>query len=426
MDRAEAEADGRGGALAPRRDGPRDSQGAGQGAGQGDRQDTGQGAGPAPPRAALPPPPRMIGSEIYRGSTYGPWHPLRVPRVSTVMDLSRALGWLPRDRYVTSPRAKPAALLGFHTPDYVAALVRAEAEQAVDEGTRRRHGIGTPSNPIFPEMFRRPATGAGAALLAGELLARGGVIHAPGGGTHHGMPDRASGFCYLNDPVLAIRSLRRNGARRVAYVDIDAHHPDGVEHAFATDPDVLLISTHEEGRWPRTGALEDRGAGQVFNLPLPSGSGDDAMARARDGLILPAVQAFRPDAIVLQCGADAVTEDPQSRLALSNNAHWAVVAALRPLAPRFLVLGGGGYNPWSVGRLWTGVWGLLAGQEVPDRLPEAAQSVLRALRWEGRARVRLPPEAWLTTLRDPPRPGPRAPEVASRIAALSARLRAWA
>ncbi len=367
---------------------------------------------------------RFIGSEIYRHSSYGGWHPLRIARVSTVMDLSRALGWLPGGQFVTSPRARPAALTAFHTADYVAALMRAEAEQAVSPEVRARHHIGTPANPVFAEMFRRPATSAGGAILAGEMLAGGGVVFAPAGGTHHGLPDRANGFCYFNDPVLAMLSLRHHGARRIAYVDIDAHHPDGVELAFGGDPEVLMISVHEENRWPRTGALEDRGAGGVFNLPVPRGFHDDEMALVRDALILPAVAAFRPDAVVLQCGADGVLEDPQSRLALSNNAHWAIVAALRGMAPRFLVLGGGGYNPWSVGRLWTGVWGVLAGREIPDRLPEAAQAVLKALHWPGAKRFAGPPEAWVATLRDPARPGPVGAEVRARLGLLTGRLAA--
>ncbi len=371
----------------------------------------------------MPSSPRFIGSEIYRGSTYGAWHPLRVPRVSTVMDLARALGWLPPDSYLTSPRAKPAALTAFHTPAYIAALQQAEADQAVSPDVRARHHLGTAANPVFAQMFRRPATGAGAVILAGELLAQGGVIFAPGGGTHHGLPDRANGFCYLNDPALAILSLRHHGVRRIAYVDIDAHHPDGVEAAFAADPDVLILSVHEENRWPRTGALTDRGRGQVFNLPVPAGFHDDDMALAREALILPAVQAFRPEAIILQCGADGVAEDPQSRMSLSNNAHWAIVAALRDMAPRTLVLGGGGYNPWSVGRLWTGVWGVLAGQDIPDHLPGPAQAVLRGLRWEGRTRIETPLPQWTQTLRDAPRRGPVNPEVRVRVHHLAGRLR---
>ncbi|WGH78891.1 acetoin utilization protein AcuC [Jannaschia ovalis] len=365
----------------------------------------------------------FFGNEIYRGSSYGDWHPLRVPRVSTVMDLARTLGWLPRERFRVSPRAKPAALHAWHTPDYVAALQRAEAEGTVDEDTKARHGLGTVSNPVFPEVYRRPATGAGASILAGELLAGGGRVHNPGGGTHHGMPDRANGFCYLNDCVFAILSLRRHGARRVAYVDIDAHHMDGVEHAFADDPDTLLISTHEEKRWPFTGALSDRGLGQVFNLPLPRGLNDDEMAQVRERLIVPAVARFAPDAIVMQCGADAVEEDPLSRLTLSNNAHMDVLRALLPLAPRFLLLGGGGYNPWSVGRLWTMGWGVLSGAEIPERLPPEAEAVLRALEWRGNRRGKAPPEHWFTTIRDRPRGGPVRAEVTDRIAALGARIR---
>ena len=369
--------------------------------------------------------PRFIGSEIYRHSSYGAWHPLRVPRVSTVMDLSRALGWLPPDQFITSPRAKPSALTGFHTPAYLAALQAAETAQTVTEDVRRTHSLGTPSNPVFKEMFRRPATSAGASLLAGELLKRGGVIYSPAGGTHHGLPDRANGFCYLNDPVLAIQSLRRNGAQRIAYIDIDAHHPDGVEYAFVNDPETLQISVHEENRWPRTGLIGDLGKGQVFNLPVAAGLNDTEMALILDVLILPLVADFRPDAIVLQCGADAVTEDPQSRLTLSNNAHWAVVAALKPLAPRYLVLGGGGYNPWSVGRLWTGVWATLNDHEIPDVLPPGAQGILGALTWVGPLRQHHPEPHWIATLRDTPREGAIRADVRADVRHLAARRVAW-
>ncbi len=375
--------------------------------------------------AAATPCPRFIGSEIYRHSSYGAWHPLRIPRVSTVMDLTRAMGWLSAAQFITSPRAKPAALAGFHTHEYLTALQAAEATQSVTDQMRDRHGIGTPSNPVFPEMYRRPATSAGASLLAGELLRDGGVIYSPAGGTHHGMPDRANGFCYLNDPVLAIQSLRRNGAARIAYVDIDAHHPDGVEAAFVHDPNTLLISVHEENRWPRTGQLTDRGLGQVFNLPVPAGLHDDDMALIRDHVILPLVADFRPDAIVLQCGADAVAEDPQSRLTLSNNAHWAVVAALAPLSLRYLVLGGGGYNPWSVGRLWAGVWATLCGAEVPDVLPPKAQDVLRALDWKMPMRTRHAEPHWISTLRDASRYGSIKDDVRQRADVLIARSKAW-
>lgn len=367
------------------------------------------------------PVPLFIGSEIYRGSSYGAGHPLRVPRVSTVMDLCRALNWLPRERFRSSPRAKPAALTVWHTPDYVAALHRAEVDGTVTPQVTARHGLGTISNPVHPRVWSRPATSAGGVMWAADLLAhRGGIAYVPGGGTHHGLPDRAAGFCYLNDPVLGILTLLGAGLRRVVYVDIDAHHGDGVELAFAGDPRVRLISVHEEGRWPFTGRLEDDAAGSAYNLPVPRGFHDTDMQAVLDRLILPRTAEFRPDAIVLQCGADALLEDPLSRLALSNNAHWSVVAALRPLAPRFLVLGGGGYNPWSVGRCWAGVWATLMGEEMPDRLPDAARSVLAGLTWGGGGRAAPSPDM-LATLRDAPRTGRLSPEVSARLDILARR-----
>ena len=370
--------------------------------------------------------PRLIGAEIYRGSSYGPWHPLRIPRVSTVIDLARALGWLPPERYITSPRAKPSALHAFHAPDYIEALQNAEASGAVSEQVRRRHNLGTTSNPVFSEVFRRPATAAGGSMMAAELLRRPGLVYSPAGGTHHGMPDRASGFCYLNDPVLGMMSLRRAGFSRIAYVDLDAHHPDGVELAFREDPDLLMISVHEEGRWPFTGALADRGIGQIWNVPVPRSFNDTEMRAVLDDLILPRVAAHRPEALVIQCGADALDDDPLSRLALSNNALWDAVEALLPLSSRVLVLGGGGYNPWSVGRLWTGVWATVSGAEIPDRVSPEVESVLRGIRWEGSVRGRRPPEHWFATLRDIPREGPLRPEIRDRITMHAARARAWA
>ncbi len=369
--------------------------------------------------------PIFIGSEIYRGSSYGSRHPLAIPRVSTVMDLVRAMGWLSSLEYRTSPRALPSVLTGFHTSRYIAALQAAEEIGSVTEDIRQRHQLGTISNPIFPEMYRRPATAAGGSLLAAALLADGGTVFNPAGGTHHGMPDHASGFCYLNDPVLAIMSLQAQGLQRIAYVDIDAHHCDGVEAAFAGAESIRVISTHEEGRWPFTGALGDHASGAAFNFPLPRDANDTEFNLVLDQVILPAVAAHRPEAIVLQCGADAVEEDPLARLAFSNNAHWATVSNLRHMSPRFLVLGGGGYNPWSVGRLWAGVWAILADAEIPERLPEEAEAILRQLDWR-RDTKKERPEHWFTTLRDTPRDGPIRDTVRNRARTLQQRLVTWA
>jgi acetoin utilization protein AcuC len=346
---------------------------------------------------------------------------LRVPRVSTVIDLARSLGWLPPERYRASPRAKPAALTLWHDPAYVAALQTAETLGEATPDMRARFHLGTLANPVFPQVYRRPATGAGGTMLAAELLAEApGVVHVPGGGTHHGLPGRANGFCYLNDVVLGMKVLQARGLSRIAYVDLDAHHCDGVELAFAGDPEVRMISVHEEGRWPFTGALEDTGRGSAFNLPVPKGYNDTEARAVLHGLILPRVAEHRPQVLVLQCGADSVLEDPLSRLSLSNRAYLEAVAALLPLAPRVMVLGGGGYNPWTVGRLWTAIWGLVSGQDLPDRLPPGAAQVLAGLSWNGGGRP--PPDpALLTTLLDAPREGPVRADIRDRLALLARR-----
>jgi acetoin utilization protein AcuC len=360
--------------------------------------------------------PRFIGSDIYRSSSYGTRHPLAIPRVSTCIDLCRALGWLAGEAYLDSPRATPAQLARFHAPAYVAALIEAERTQQATPDARRRFNIGCNGNPVFPEIFRRPATACGGSILGASLLRAAGVVYNPAGGTHHGRPDRASGFCYLNDPVLAILTLLDGGLAPVLYLDVDAHHGDGVQAAFADDERVLTVSVHEAGRWPmaRSGAgaggVADRAGGMARNLPVPAGFNDSEMAFLLESAILPLAERFAPRAVVLQCGADALADDPQSKLALSNLALWRVVEAAKALAPRLLVLGGGGYNPWAVGRCWTGVWAALNGFDVPGRLPAAAEALLRGLSWR-HSRGRNPPEHWFTTLADRPRPGPVRPGV---------------
>jgi len=363
--------------------------------------------------------PLFIGSEIYRTSSFGRNHPLSIPRVSTVIDLCRALGWLDDARYVDSPRATPGQLARFHDPDYIAVLQATEAAQAASPEIRERYNLGKLENPIYPAMFRRPATACGGSIHAATLLAEGraATIYHPAGGTHHGRRDRASGFCFFNDPVLAILALLDRGVAPVAYVDIDAHHGDGVQDAFAGDGRVRVISVHEARRWPFTGKGDDRGGGDAWNIPVPPGFNDSEMAFVVEEALVPLATSIRPQALVVQAGADALLDDPLSKLALSNRALWAAVAALKDIAPRLLVLGGGGYNPWSVARAWTGVWAILNEIAMPDALPPEAEAVLRALTWS-RSDGRNPPQHWFTTLADAPRPGPVREEVRQAVAAL--------
>lgn len=354
----------------------------------------------AEPRAPL-----YIGSEIYRDSSYGAWHPLRIPRVSLTTDLLRALDWLPREQYVDSPRATAEQLARFHDVDYIAAVIEAERAQAVDDDTRRRYNIGINGNPVFPEMFRRPATASGGSIHAAALLRQADAVYSPAGGTHHGRASAASGFCYFNDPVLAIYALLDGGHERVGYVDVDAHHGDGVQDAFHDDDRVLTISVHEAGRWPGTGPAEDRAGGAARNLPVPAGFNDAEMAYLLDLAVLPALDAFAPSVVVLQCGADGLSDDPLSKLDLSNNALWDAVERLHRRPGPLLVLGGGGYNPWSLARCWAGVWAILNDREIPTELPDAAMALLQRVEWRHRL-ARNPPDHWFNTLRDAPNRGP--------------------
>jgi acetoin utilization protein AcuC len=354
--------------------------------------------------------PLFLANEIYRNSSYGPKHPLAIQRIPLLLDLVQALGWLDPAAYVETPRATPEQIARFHDREYIAAVMLAEAEQRVTPEITARYNLGKLENPVYPEMFRRPATSCGASIHAADLLRQGGIVYSPAGGTHHARHDRAAGFCYFNDPVLGILAMLDQGLQRIAYVDIDVHHGDGVELAFSGDPRVRCLSVHEAGRWPNTGRVEDRAGGSAWNFPVPSGMNDSEMDWLADEALLPLVRGFQPDAIVVQAGCDALADDPLGRQELSNNALWRLVARLMGVAPRLLVLGGGGYNPWAVARAWAGVWATLNEKTVPDLLPEAAEKVLRQVTWH-RAAGRNPPPHWFTTLVDRPNDGPVRDEV---------------
>ena len=192
---------------------------------------------------------------------------------------------------------------------------------------------------------------------------------------------------------------------RVLYVDLDAHHGDGVQDAFATDPRVFTISVHEAGRWPYTGAVEDRAQGQARNLPVPKDFNDCELEFVMHEAVLPLAQRFNAQALVVTCGADGLRDDPLSGMALSNQALWNSVEILANLIDRTIVLGGGGYNPWSVARCWSGLWARLAGFEIPDILPQQAQDILRRLECDLIDETEIADE-WITTMIDQPHPGP--------------------
>ena len=347
----------------------------------------------------------FVGSPFCRQSGFGANHPLSIPRVGTVLRLCELFGWLDDDNYRVATAADLDQLTQYHDRSYVEAFRAADARRIVSREVRERYGIGSLENPLFRGVFERAATQVGGSILAARLAVQGAVCFHPAGGTHHGRRDRASGFCFFNDPVFAIITLREHGLQRVLYVDLDAHHGDGVQLAFEEDPGVMTVSIHEAGRWPYSGEAADTGGGQARNLPVPAGFNDSELDFLMSEVVLPVARRFMPEAVVITCGTDALSGDPLSRMELSNAALWRAVDQLLEAGRPTVVLGGGGYNPWTLARCWTGLWGRLSGQELPATLPEQAVEILAGLGCDliDEEEVREP---WLTTLCDAPNAGP--------------------
>lgn len=346
----------------------------------------------------------FISSEAYRRKGFGNIHPLSIPRHCGVLDLCSQLGWLPASQIKRCSAASDEELERFHQPEYIRALRNAVEQGKVSLDTRQRYHFGTMENPLFSGLFERAAATVGGSTLAAQLALEGRLAFHPAGGTHHGRPDRAAGFCYFNDPVFAILTLLDASLERVLYVDLDAHHGDGVQDAFTDDPRVMTISIHEENRWPYSGAVTDRGGGNARNLCVPAGFNDSELDFLMHAAVLPLLQSFNPKAIVITCGADGLKGDPLSRMEISNGALWSAVEKLVSHSAHTVVLGGGGYNPWTVVRCWTGLWGKLSGRSLPATLPVKAQQLLGSYECDLLDEEDLDPD-WICTLEDPPNNG---------------------
>lgn len=348
--------------------------------------------------------PIYMGSEVFRRPAFGANHPLTIVRHAAVIDLLRMLGWLDEAQFRESRPATIDQLLEFHSRAYVRALQHADTAGRVDPGVRERYQVGTLENPLFPGLFERASMTVGGSIMAAELAIRGHVVFHPSGGTHHGRADRASGFCYFNDPVFAVLTFLREGRERVLYVDFDAHHGDGVEDAFLEDERVCTVSIHEADRWPFSGTHSRPGQG-AWNLAVPQGINDSEFELLVEAAVLPLLERTRADALVLCCGADCLAGDPLSKMALSNVALWDAVDRLIAAGLPTVILGGGGYNPWTLTRYWTGMWGRICGREIPECLPDDAIDYLSAMECDLIDEDDVE-EAWLTTLADTPHHGP--------------------
>ncbi len=345
--------------------------------------------GPAPTRKAT-----LINGLTRRQRPYRGSHPLAIPRTALAFELIEAYGAVTAEELLKARAATVEEAERFHSSDYIAALRRAEADGGLRDEDRARFNLGNAENPYFEQLYTIPATATGGSIAAAEEVINGRVAFNPAGGMHHARAASAQGFCYLNDPVLAVMRLRKHGWR-VLYVDIDAHHGDGIEAAFADDPEVLTLSLHMDTAYAYPfagGRFEDSGSEQggrtTLNVPLPQGTHDAEYRHVFDAVWQPVVEKFSPAAIVLQAGADMLAADPLGRLKISTQCYLDVVKRVLEAAPRhadgtprLMVTGGGGYHPLLVARAWTGVWGLLSGRDIPVGIPEAGTRVLRAAGW---------------------------------------------
>ena len=324
---------------------------------------------------------RVVWSSSLLDYDFGPQHPMAPLRLEATFGLARALGLLdlPPVEAVGAEPASDAVLERAHTPGYIAAVRHCSQTGDLDLD----HGLGNDDNPVFVGMHEAAARVVAGSVDGALAVWRGEADHAVNlaGGMHHAMADHASGFCVYNDAVAAIRAVLDSGAERVAYIDVDAHHGDGVEQAFWDDPRVLTISIHESGHslFPGTGHPGDLGGtaarGSAVNLALPARTSDGPWLRAFDALVPPLLRAFGPDLVVSQHGCDAHELDPLTNLAVSVDAQREAAVILHDLVHevaggRWLALGGGGYAvAHVVPRVWSHVLAIAAHAPVDVTTP---------------------------------------------------------
>ncbi len=324
----------------------------------------------------------------------GGTHPMHPGRLELTLALARSLGVFDRPEIrVVAPRpASDATLALVHDPAYIAVVRGASDDQPADRLSA--YGLGGQDNPVFDRMHEASALVTGGTLDAVRAVRRGEVANAVNlaGGLHHAMPARASGFCVYNDVAVAIAWLLGDGVQRVAYVDVDAHHGDGVEAAFYDDPRVLTVSLHEGGytAFPGTGFPTDSGGegaeGTVANVALPPGTADAGWLRAFHAVVPPLLRAFEPEILITQLGCDTHRLDPLAQLELTVDGHRACYAALHDLAHevcgrRWVAVGGGGYAIVDVvPRSWTHLLAEITGRPLDPRTttPDSWRDLVRA------------------------------------------------
>ena len=305
-------------------------------------------------------------------------HPMKPVRLRYTYELLDAYGAFdaPNVSVVEARAALDSEIMSYHTPDYIDAVRRlGDGDMTVNQ---TQFNFGPGDNPAYQGIYDASALSTGATMTAVEMLLsdEADAAFSISGGLHHAMPSYAYGFCVFNDPVIGIKRLLAEGMR-VAYVDIDCHHGDGVQHAFYDTDAALTISLHESGAFlfPGTGHTQEigagRGRGYSVNLPLYPYTTDEVYLWALREVAMPMLRRFRPDALVTQLGIDSHFRDPITHLALSVQGHAAAVAELASLgADKWLALGGGGYDLQAVARAWALDFAVMSEQSLSAEIPQ--------------------------------------------------------
>jgi acetoin utilization protein AcuC len=319
----------------------------------------------------------LIYSKEMWAHGHGTSHPLRPERLRMVCELLHAYHALDGERscHYTPTTATAEELALWHTVEYIDAVRRLSAGDRSVPAYRFNFGPG--DNPVFASMYETEALKAGASLLAARLVLKRKVDAAfsYSGGLHHAMADHASGFCVFNDAAIAIRWLASQG-QRVVYVDIDAHHGDGVQAAFNSTDQVMTISLHESGHYlfPGTGFVYElgtgRGRGYSINVPLLPYTADEVYLWAFQEIVPPLVSEFAPDVLVTQLGIDTHYQDPLTHLQLTTRGYARMLRSFRDMELPWVALGGGGYNVHTVARAWTLAYGVMSDQGFAEQIPE--------------------------------------------------------